>query len=309
MEMLFIPFSFEWIQFQGTMVFWLSLLLILAVFCFLIHKRYPLPILRILFHWLRWLAFACCFSWILKSGFGSLRPDWLHFITGLALWFIIETLIYRISIQLLNHSEMNLFPQFSSDHAGNLWPIQARAMEVKKILSELGFRSIGNVKAQIHDHLTVRQALFLNTTQTVRLSVLFIPNTNNRVQLYFSFYSLSQSNKQYITDNQNMPYGGYYPDHWSVQRYPLCHSLKTLHKQHLRRMDQSDQDWVCLEEQNTVVFSLNQNQRELELKNREMGFLLDSSRKEGKQISANGCFRIWTEMWLLAYFGRTIPAR
>lgn len=301
-------FNQEWIQLSGITL-WMFALASAAVLSFLLHRRYPLPILRLISHWLRWLTFASLFSWILKSGFGSLRPDWLHFLTGLAVWFIIETLIYRISIQLLNLSEMNLFPNYSEDHADNLWPIQSRAMNIKKLLSKNGFRSIGIVKAQVHEQLTVRQALFLNAAKTVRLSVLFIPNPQHRIHLYFSFYSRTQSGTQYITDNQNMPFGGYYPEHWSVRRYPLCHSLSGLLKGHLSRMDRADQDWESLDDESAVVHSLNQCQRELEQRNRQMGFLLYPKSEEGKQISPKGCFRIWTEMCLLAYLGRTISAR
>ena len=131
-----------------------------------------------------------------------MRPDWLHFVTGLAIWFMIETLINRISIQLLNFSDIHLFPSYTTDAGENLWPIQSRAMRIKKILSEKGFRSIGIVKAQVHGHLKVRQALFLDADKAIRLGVVFIPNAQNRIQLYFSLCSVSESGKLYITDNQ-----------------------------------------------------------------------------------------------------------
>ena len=294
-------FTQEWTPLYG-----LIFLTITTVVFFFLHRHFSLPVLRLMSQWLRWLTFACFFSWIIKSGFGSLRPDWLHFVTGLAIWFMIETLINRISIQLLNFSDIHLFPSYTSDSGENLWPIQSRAMHIKKILSEKDFRSIGIVKAQVHGHLKVRQALFLDADKAIRLGVVFIPNAQNRIQLYFSLCSVSESGKLYITDNQNMPFGGYYPEHWSVRRYPLCHSLNRLILKHRKRMNRADQKWLSLEEDSTVVHSLNDNQRELERKNRQMGFLLYPKSKEGKQISSKGCFRIWTEMWLLAYLGKTL---
>ena len=92
---------------------------------------------------------------------------------------------------------------------------------------------------------------------------MFIPNAQNRIQLYFSLCSVSESGKLYITDNQNMPFGGYYPEHWSVRRYPLCHSLNRLILEHRKRMKRADQKWLSLEEDSTVVHSLNDNQREI----------------------------------------------
>ena len=50
----------------------------------------------------------------------------------------------------------------------------------------------------------------------------------------------------------------------------------------------------------------NRLQWELEKKNREMGFLNEPNREDKQQISSEGCFRIWIEMWLLAYFGKTL---
>ena len=50
----------------------------------------------------------------------------------------------------------------------------------------------------------------------------------------------------------------------------------------------------------------NRLQLELEQKNREMGFLNKPNQEDTHQISSEGCFRIWTEMWMLAYLGKTL---
>ena len=50
----------------------------------------------------------------------------------------------------------------------------------------------------------------------------------------------------------------------------------------------------------------NRLQLELEQKNREMGFLNEPNQEDTHQISSEGCFRIWTEMWMLAYLGKTL---
>jgi hypothetical protein len=69
-------------------------------------------------------------------------------------------------------------------------------------------------------------------------------------------------------------------------------------------MNESAGEWSQLE--GDIRTKTNHLQWELEKKNREMGFLNEPNREDKQQISAEGCFRIWTEMWLLAYFGKTL---
>ena len=107
-----------------------------------------------------------------------------------------------------------------------------------------------------------------------------------------------------ITDNQNMPFGGFYPDHWTVNRFPVCHSLKKLLKRHQDMMKATQKNWPKLEE--NIQAKVNCLQLELERKNREMGFLNEPYSGCLQQISPEGCFRIWTEMWMLAYLGKTL---
>jgi hypothetical protein len=49
---------------------------------------------------------------------------------------------------------------------------------------------------------------------------------------------------------------------------------------------------------------LNQQQREVERINTELGFLLPhAEREENGKISHEGRYRVWKEVWLLNYFG------
>lgn len=281
-------------------------LLLLAVYCLshILSKQLPIRIIRLFSHWARWLTFACAFNLMLTYFEWSNRADWVHFISGLAAWFILETLYYKISIHMLNISEMDLFPKYKNDTNENLWPINKEVLKIKDLLSEEGFKEEETLKAEIIAHLVIRQAVFLDETRKVRLNVLFIPNAKNEIKLFYSLFSHKTSGEYLLTDNQNMPFGGYYPDHWTVNRYPISHSLKKLLKKHREAMSESEGEWTEVE--GDIRTKTNRLQWELEKKNREMGFLNEPNREDKQQISSEGCFRIWIEMWLLAYFGKTL---
>ena len=281
-------------------------LLLLAVYCLshILSKQLPIRIIRLFSHWARWLTFACAFSLMLTYFEWSNRADWVHFISGLAAWFILETLYYKISIHMLNISEMDLFPKYKNDTNENLWPINKEMLKIKDLLSEEGFKEEETLKAEIIAHLVIRQAVFLDETRKIRLNVLFIPNAKNEIKLFYSLFSHKTSGEYLLTDNQNMPFGGYYPDHWTVNRYPISHSLKKLLKKHREAMSESEGEWSVVE--GDIRTKTNRLQWELEKKNREMGFLNEPNREDKQQISSEGCFRIWIEMWLLAYFGKTL---
>ena len=283
----------------------LTLLLLACYLVLLIlSKQLPMRIFGLMSHWFRWVTFACAFSFILTYLEWSSRPDWVHFISGLALWFVVETSFYKISIHMLNVSDMELFPKYKHDTSENLWPLTKEVLKIKEYLSKEGFKSEDILKAQIVSHLTIRQAVFLDEGQKIRLNVLFIPNANNETKLFYSLFSIQASGKTMITDNQNMPIGGYYPEHWIVNRFPVCHSLKQLLKKHRDLIRDNQEALVTLNED--VRTKTNCLQLELEKRNREMGFLNLSNSEDRRRISPEGCFRIWTEMWLLAYFGKTL---
>jgi hypothetical protein len=70
------------------------LLIILAVFSIIfpvLGNRFGVPVFAVVGRWLRWIVFAGWLAFLLRHFELSFRPDWVHFITGLALWFLFET--------------------------------------------------------------------------------------------------------------------------------------------------------------------------------------------------------------------------
>lgn len=266
-------------------------------------NKYTLPILKLISHWCRWLCFAGFFTYFLVVFELSFRPDWVHWITGMAVWFFLETLFFRVSVQLLNLSEIPLFPKYQRDTIDNLWPINQRALKIKDYLIHKSFKNVGVIKANLSQNLSIRQALFLDDSERIRINVVFLPNAKQEIICYVSLFSLNESGLYLITDNQNVPFGGFYPEHWSVNRYPLCDSLPKLLKKHRAMMKTKHTNWQLLE--TDLLQTMNQCQAELEVINEKMGFFNHSSDSAKSQISSEGSHRICIEMWLLSYFGKT----
>ena len=74
--------------------------------------RLSIPSFMVLGRWLRWFLFAALFAYFLRTFEVSFRPDWVHVVTGLALWFVLETGYNWIAIKALSRSELPLFPEF-----------------------------------------------------------------------------------------------------------------------------------------------------------------------------------------------------
>ena len=80
------------------------------------------------------------------------------------------------------------------------------------------------------------------------------------INYFIPVFSLKSDGEYLITDNQNMPFGGFYPDHWTVNRFPVCHSLKKLLKKHQEAMKTAQERGHNLEgifEQRPIVYSWN----------------------------------------------------
>ncbi len=266
-------------------------------------NKHTIPVLKLVAHWCRWFSFAFFLSYLLVIFELSSRPDWVHFIIGMGLWFILETLFFRVSVQLLNSSEVPLFPKYQRDSIDNLWPINNRALKIKDYLLNESFENIGVIKAELMKGFSIRQSMFLDKTKNVRVNVVFIPNAKNEIKCYFSLFSINNNGDYLITDNLNIPFGGFYPDHWSVNRYPLCQSLDKLRKKHILKMEVIGLNWEVLD--TDLLNKVNKCQLELETINQKMGFFSYSEEEANAQITSEGSNRICLEMWLLSYLGKT----
>jgi hypothetical protein len=89
-----------------------------------------------------------------------------------------------------------------------------------------------------------------------------------------------------------------------VCRKPLIGSIKRLLLLHNNRVLELKVDSVVV--QDDALEELNDQQRILERLNTEIGFFVPRFRREEEgRISQEGRYRLWKEMWLMAYFGKS----
>lgn len=264
-----------------------------------------MPILNVLARWTRWFLFAALFSFFLHIFELSFRPTWVHFIIGLALWFVLETAHNWIAIKALSRSDLPLFPIFVKNRDGDEWPAEKEFIDLKDWLKESGFKRLPSLKAKLFDDVVLRALVYESTDQLTRIQILFFPKRHGGSNACYTIQNQGAEGERIITDNQFFPYGGYYPEEWQLSRKPLVGSLKRLLHLHRKRVEKTSVKLSPYDEE--PLEQLNDQQRILERLNTETGFLFPRPQQEEEgKISYEGRYRLWKEMWLLAYFGKSV---
>ncbi len=284
------------------------LLLGLAVFSILLPLlagRMSLPILHVFSRWLRWFLFAALFAFFLEVFALSFRPAWVHLVTGLAVWFVIETGYNWLAIKALSRSELPLFPAFRENTDGDEWPADERFIQIKDWLKSKGFKRAEALKAELFEDAFLRASIYESEDHLTRIQILFLPKRNGGSSACYTVQTFGEDGRRIITDNQFLPYGGYYPENWELSRRPLIGSLKRLLALHQKRVARSGIEPTAID--SSPLEDINEQQRILERLNTQTGFLVPRPQQEEEgKISSNGRYRLWKEMWLLAYFGKSV---
>jgi len=283
--------------------FW-SLLVISAG---LAYAQYTLasPVVSILSHWVRWVFFSCGLAFFAVY-FESDRPVWLWLATGILLWPLLETMYSWLSIRALSHSTLPLFPRFTVNRDGGAWPNQRRFIALREWLREEKFQPVQSLKADLVDGQALRVSVFNDAEANIRLQIMFIPQPTGNVTLCAVFTSITQSGARLVTDNIYLPFGGFYPENWEVERHPWLRSPEALMCRHLRRL--AGRPELLVPFTDDPILDLNQQQQILERTNTDSGILFPRSQHEERGVLTwEGRYRVWKEAWLLSYFG--LPRR
>ena len=281
------------------------LIVVLAVILPVLGVRYSIPLFQLLGRWIRWVLFGVFFSIFLNYFELSLRPDWLHFVTGLALWFVLETLYNLMAIKALSASDLPLFPQFYVNVDGDEWPAEKRYIELREWLREEDYKHLSSLKAELFGGMCLRACIYQSTDTSTRIQILLMPTRKGGTSASYTFRTYTESGEWVITDNLSLPYGGYYPAQWSICRKPLIGSAQKLLLLHKKRLAKMKLQAVANEE--SAIEEINEQQRVLERLNTDTGFLVPRHLREVEgKITPNGRYRLWKEMWLIAYLGRPI---
>jgi len=273
-----------------------------------INQRLASPLLAIADRWLRWGVFSLGAARVCSDYQLVDRPFWVLTILAFALWFLGETLYHWIAISALSASSLPLFPRYVANQSGEEWPVQPRLLKVREWLRAQGFRQVQALKAEVGGGIYLRVSVYRDEASSLRLQVTFLPQGSGAITVCYSLTSLTADGRRYVTDNLYIPFAGFYPENWLVERRPLCRSLPRLLTLHRIRLGASGQAVVPFASEPAA--DLNEAQRELDRLNIELGFLHPHGQREDHgKITHEGRYRVWKEIWMLKYLGRAARYR
>jgi len=286
----------EWILFGMALV---------AVLLPMLGLRKGIPLLIVLGRWIRWFLFAAIFTFLMRFLELSFRPDWVHFLTGLGIWFLLETGYNWIAIKALSSSDLPLFPSFQPNRDGDEWPADERLIELREWLRQEKFKRLCALKSQLFEETYLRASIYESPDKLTRLQILLIPKRRGGATACYTLIANGKDERRVMTDNLFLPFGGYYPEGWNICRKPLIGSLQRLLRLHQKRVIRTGIEPIPFTED--PLEELNNQQRVLERLNFETGFLVPHQHQETEgKITYEGRYRLWKEMWMLAYFGRSV---
>ena len=259
------------------------------------------PVFKIFARWLLWFC--------VSIGFGTLFTkfeisDKSLFATALLcflFWPLAETFYNWLAIDAMSRSGNSLFPNYRAGE--NVWPSDTVSIRIREFLRLAQYSNIACAIGRIGNEDCVHCHVFEDENRHNRIGVFFIFGPTGLLSPVFSISTILTDGRRIVTDNDYMPFGGFYPENMYVVRRPLARKLKKLLEIHNRRVTKTES--APLKWKGDPVADLNRQECELEELNTSLGFLVEpSQRDELGKISREGRYRIWKEIWMLNYLGR-----
>lgn len=260
--------------------------------------------LAIVDRWLRWIVFSFGAALLCRQ-YGLLdRPYWVLVLVFFVVWFLAETLYNWLMITAESLSPLPLFPRYAVNSSGEEWPVQPQLMRVREWLRGQGFRQVQALKAELGPGIFLRVSVYQDAAATTRVQATFLPLASGAISVCYGVSSLTADGSRYITDNLYVPFGGYFPENWYVERRPWSRKLPAIMARHRARLETAKVELVPFASE--PVMEINSAQHELDQLNTEMGFLHPHAQREdlGK-FTQEGRYRVWKEIWMLNYLGRS----
>ncbi len=263
------------------------------------------PVVAIIGRWIRWIFLSLLiggsvyvFGW---TGYGL---PVLVLAAALG-WMLVETAYNWIAISALSRSDLPLFPKFEENEREE-WPSTRSFIRLKEWLRKQGFQRKQALVSHLEEQVLMRVSVFEDESQTVRLHVMMLPNLRGNTAACLTYYSTTRNGNVISTDNLFLPFGGFYPENWDIERSPWCRSARRLLKRHHERIDAKAEELMPFVL--TPLEQINEDQREVEQLNRDLKFLNTRAVEAEKgRLTQAGKARIWQEIWTLSYLG--LPLR
>ena len=267
-----------------------------------LNQRLASPVIAIFNRWLRWFVFSLGAASVCTQFQLIDRPFWVLLVGFVLIYFLIETGYRWLEIHALSVSPIPLFPRFAVNSSGEEWPTHPRLLTLREWLRQQGFRPLQSLKAEVGAGIYLRTSVYQYAAGTLRVQITFLPQPSGGITVCHTFSSQTTEGDRIVTDNLFLPFGGFYPENWFVERHPWTRSAARLLQRHEQRVRAVQAPLVAWDLE--PLGDLNQQQREVERINTELGFLLPhAEREENGKISHEGRYRVWKEVWLLNYFG------
>jgi hypothetical protein len=260
------------------------------------------PVVAVFGRWLRWLFFAFLGGGLVYVMGWTGYPLGVLVLVTLLLWFLIETGYNWLAISALSRSELPLFPKFEENDRGDEWPSSPGFIKLKEWLRQKGFQKKQALVSFLGEQVLMRVSVHESEDETIRLHVMMLPNVQGNTAVCLSFYSTTRAGDFIVTDNIFLPFGGFYPENWDVERRPWMRGAGDLLNRHRERIDAKAEPLIPFV--TSPLEQINEDQRSVEQLNRDLGFLHPvHEQHELGRLTAGGKARIWQEIWTLAYLG------
>ncbi len=287
-------------------VFILIPAMLLSLVLLKLHQHFGSPWLAMINRWLRCLVMAGSLAMLSQHfDLDGARPFWALFVVFLLFWILLDGVYRWLAIHAMSVSPLPLFPRFTENKAGDEWPVQRRFLTLRDQLRTAGFKQVQALRSEVAPGIYVRVSIYHDANQQTRLQVSFLPQPGAGVLSCLQFSSCTTDGRRLVTDNHHLPFAGFYPETWRVERKPRTRRFKTLLAHHRARafaVGEKLVPWASV-----PLADLNAQQTELERLNTDLGFLLPATlHEEHGRISHEGRYRVWKEMLSLDYLGRAM---
>ena len=284
------------------MEYYISLIGIILLLFSLYNNNNDSIIIGIIIRWTRWALISLLVPYIILQ-IGWAQINYWRFCTICFLsWFLLESLYNWFAIKALSFSEVSLFPQYREMDKGGSWPTDNRFRKTKSWLQNNGFILEKSLFTPITDLLRLRCLIYQNLEKTIRLQIFFFPFRKKTIAMSISFQSVCSSQETIMTDNLSIPFGGYFPEKWTLNRFPKIRSIQSIYKKHQSILKKLNKQGKVF--QDDALTYINQQQIELESCNEKNGFLVNrNDRNAHGQLTDEGRYRVWREIWFLSYLG------
>lgn len=255
--------------------------------------------------WCRWFFVAGVGGYLLSKTGWTGYPLWVTTLVCFLAWFLMETVYNWFVISAISRSDLPFFPKFEESGQSSQWPKDRRSIQLRDWLRDHDFSKQQSLIARMEDQILMHVFVYEQKESHIRAHIIFLAGGSLINAVCCAFHAIDERGERWVTDNLFLPYGGFYPDTWHVERNPLMQSVHQLYHRHLERMDAAlSEKWLPFEQDALTV--LNNDRVLLEQLNRDMGFFSqEEDIDQIGRITPAGRYRIWQELWTISYLGRS----